>query len=638
MAWFNGIDRRAGWTSLGVGRSHLAWALLIAAAIAVAGIATRPVLPVDELRYLAVAWEMHLSGNWLVPTLDGQPYSHKPPLLFWLINLGWLVLGPVEWWARAVAPLAGMACLVLTAAIGRRLWPTSDEVAPRPTTALSADQSAEEPNHGRRSFCARWVVRPAEHLLRFSLASWRLGGSSAGNTAALVLAGGWFWAVFTSLTYFDGMLTAGVLLAVLGLLPGSRFAWLPMGLAIAVLAKGPVALVHLAAAGVAIAWLLPGGRDIIRPRRMVAGVVLGLVPPLLWALAASWAAGPEFARDLWWEQQAGRAMDSFAHAAPAWYYLPVVGLILVPWLFWPGAWQLVRRAVGQSDPALRMLLAWSGLVVLGLSLVSAKQPHYLLPVVPVLALILGRALTDRPITGQVGQAGWLKQAGWPKQTGSPQQASPPQPATLPAGAPRWRDSLVLPAGVLAMIGLAALIVPRLGLKHLPEWLGQLPLWPGPTLIALAVVLALWGRGPLALALATGVAVGIGHAGASTALHRGFDLTPVAQVAARYQASGAPVALIGVSHGELTWPGRLTMPVVEIQEETALRWCHEHRDGAIVIRSDRPPAWTGRPLVEIPAWRGRQHLGLYPAAQLAAAAGWHPPMCWPPFPPAPNLMH
>ena len=56
-------------------------------------LATRPPLPVDETRYLAVAWDMWLDGNFLVPHLNFEPYSHKPPLLFWLINLGWGLFG-----------------------------------------------------------------------------------------------------------------------------------------------------------------------------------------------------------------------------------------------------------------------------------------------------------------------------------------------------------------------------------------------------------------------------------------------------------------------------------------------------------------------------------------------------------------
>ena len=83
----------------------------------------RPILPVDETRYLSVAWEMWLRDDYLVPHLNGATYSHKPPLLFWLINAGWGIFGVSDWWPRLVAPTFGLGCLYLTARLGKRLWP-----------------------------------------------------------------------------------------------------------------------------------------------------------------------------------------------------------------------------------------------------------------------------------------------------------------------------------------------------------------------------------------------------------------------------------------------------------------------------------------------------------------------------------
>ena len=78
----------------------LAWLASVATAIA-----SRPLLPIDETRYASVAWEMWRSGQYLVPQLNGAPYSDKPPLLFWLILAGWRVVGPVELWARLIGPV-----------------------------------------------------------------------------------------------------------------------------------------------------------------------------------------------------------------------------------------------------------------------------------------------------------------------------------------------------------------------------------------------------------------------------------------------------------------------------------------------------------------------------------------------------
>jgi len=56
-------------------------------------LSTRTYFPIDETRYVGVAWEMWLRGDFLVPHLNGEPYSHKPPLLFWLFQAGWWLFG-----------------------------------------------------------------------------------------------------------------------------------------------------------------------------------------------------------------------------------------------------------------------------------------------------------------------------------------------------------------------------------------------------------------------------------------------------------------------------------------------------------------------------------------------------------------
>ena len=80
-------------------------------------------MPVDETRYLAVAWEMWQRGDFLVPFRNGAAYSHKPPLLFWLFHLGWAVFGVNDIWPRLLSPLLALATLGVTARIAATLWP-----------------------------------------------------------------------------------------------------------------------------------------------------------------------------------------------------------------------------------------------------------------------------------------------------------------------------------------------------------------------------------------------------------------------------------------------------------------------------------------------------------------------------------
>ncbi|HYQ72329.1 MAG TPA: glycosyltransferase family 39 protein, partial [Gammaproteobacteria bacterium] len=105
--------RRTGWPALGV-----LWLLVVASALF-----TRPLLPVDETRYAAVAWEMWARGDFLVPYLNGEPYSHKPPLFFWLIHAGWWLFGASEWVVRLVPPVLAGLILLLGKRVAAQLWP-----------------------------------------------------------------------------------------------------------------------------------------------------------------------------------------------------------------------------------------------------------------------------------------------------------------------------------------------------------------------------------------------------------------------------------------------------------------------------------------------------------------------------------
>ena len=102
----------------------LLWCVLV-----FSGLVLRPLIPVDETRAVSVAWEMWQRGDFLVPYLNGKPYSHKPPLLQWVIHLSWFVFGVNDWTPRFVGPLFGLGNLFLTERLARRLWPEADTVS-----------------------------------------------------------------------------------------------------------------------------------------------------------------------------------------------------------------------------------------------------------------------------------------------------------------------------------------------------------------------------------------------------------------------------------------------------------------------------------------------------------------------------
>src|SRR5262245_31367465 len=47
----------------------------------------------DEARFALVSKEMKEGNHWLVPYRQGEFYSHKPPLMFWLTNAFSIITG-----------------------------------------------------------------------------------------------------------------------------------------------------------------------------------------------------------------------------------------------------------------------------------------------------------------------------------------------------------------------------------------------------------------------------------------------------------------------------------------------------------------------------------------------------------------
>ncbi len=106
----------------------LLWALALVAALTL-----RPLIPPDETRYLQVAHEMWETGEFLVPHIQGEPYSHKPPFMFWIWHAGWWFSEPNVFWPRSAQCLAAALSLCLLWRVARRLKPDAQEFA---TTAV----------------------------------------------------------------------------------------------------------------------------------------------------------------------------------------------------------------------------------------------------------------------------------------------------------------------------------------------------------------------------------------------------------------------------------------------------------------------------------------------------------------------
>lgn len=479
----------------------LAGPALILALLTLVALAMRPLTPIDETRYVSVAWEMWLKNEYFVLFKNGETYSHKPPLLFWLYNAGWWAFGVNEWWPRLVSPLFSLGGLFLTLSIARRLWPDS----------LDTHRNA----------------------------LWILGASL-------------LWMVFSTSAMFDVMLAFFVLLGMRGLLIAAGesmkrgFAWLAIAIGFGVLAKGPVILLHLLPVAVLAPWWNPG----INWKRWYGAILLAILAgagiALAWAIPAALRGGEEYRNAIFWGQTANRMVDSFAHKRPIWWYLPLLPVLLFPWLVWPGLWSRLAAVKREGlDRGLRFCLAWVVPVFVAFSFISGKQIHYLVPLFPAFALFAGHVLTQ-------GKAGAL-----------------------------WLPVLLSAVGGAAMVYLAATELP----KNLKIW-GQLPWWPGVVLLAVALAAIRLGKSenlrlPVLASLGA-LLFALVQCYVSPGAARNYDMHPLAQAIRQQQMQGVPVANLGKYHAQYQFAGRLEQPLTQLGLSDLYAWLQKNPQGAVVV--------------------------------------------------------
>lgn len=334
--------------------------LVLSGLFATVLVALRPLMPLDETRYLSVAWEMHLSGDPFRLTRNFEPYAHKPPLLFWVINLVWLVTGVSEFAARLVGPGFAVLCLWATARLGKALW---------------------------------------------------MGEN--GSTAAMVLAGFSLFVAYGTATMFDAMLTVTVLLGGLCLWRACQsggqwrdWAGLGMALGLGVLAKGPVVLLHLLPMVLmARFWAPDRPALLVRVKGMALALAVAVVLVALWLIPTLVTADAAFRQELLWTQSAARVQGGLRHDRPVWFLFALLPILLFPWGWVPGFWRSVPRAV-KSDPAMRFLAIWVVSSPVMFSLIASKQLHYLLPELPAVALMIAR-LSGHSQVRRLSLAPWV---------------------------------------------------------------------------------------------------------------------------------------------------------------------------------------------------------------------------------------
>ena len=309
----------------------------------------------DEAFYAESAREMVESGDWLTPRFNYEPRFQKPALYYWVTAALFAVGGRHEFSARLFAALAGVGLVLLTTACGRRWYDESVGLLAGAIAATSFGYFALArmalPDMPLAFFvtCSIWTAFVATLERERNPRQWLLYAATA---AAL------------------GFLVKG-----------------PLALVLPVMVVVPILLMERRSFNVSLS-------DVV----LAALLFLGIAVP--W-YGAMWAQhGTDYLTGFFVGDNFERfATDRFNDPRPWWFYLPIAAGGLLPWtllaLTWIGPmlqFLTRRRDIGTVD--LRLLL-WAALPLVFFTLSVGKQPRYILPILPPLAVLLASSVIER---------------------------------------------------------------------------------------------------------------------------------------------------------------------------------------------------------------------------------------------------
>ncbi len=309
--------------------------------------------------------EMISSGNYFLPTINGEIYFDKPLLSYWLIAPFALAGGMSEGAARMPSALAGIGCVLLIFTMGRRLF-------------------------GERA----GLVSAGFLLTTVMFIFWsRTASAEILNVLSVWLM---LWAFITG--GIDGQLKKLIFLYALA--ATSAFLKGPVAPAVGFSAIGFYSLVRC------VTDLRTGrpSRETVKkaffshfkwvasgPGLLSIGVAFLVFAALF--LMPVMATGSWQSAELMWRENVLRFVKPFDHVEPPYAYLKHTLVFFAPWSLillgslwaartWPANW------------AHRWTLLMGLAIFLFFTASGSRRSYYILPLVPALALIAGKALSD----------------------------------------------------------------------------------------------------------------------------------------------------------------------------------------------------------------------------------------------------
>jgi 4-amino-4-deoxy-L-arabinose transferase-like glycosyltransferase len=303
-----------------------------------------------EPRYGEIVRSMFAKGEWVVPTVNGDLYTDKPILYFWLALIASKIAGGVsEWTVRLPAALAGIGFVLVTYFAGR------DFFSPRVGLIAAAVLGT--------SMRVIWEARWAHVDMVFGFC-------------------------FVLTLYFGAR-------SLLGKGGKHEILWAYVFMGLAVLGKGLIGIV-LPALLLAAFAIVRRDRRIILDAKLQLGIPIFLLVVAPWVYLVNSATDGRWLADFIYIHHVQRYTEGVGHRQPFYYYLTSLPTDFLPWTVFaiPAmfAYFPYRQLIQRPIPV--FFLLWFVVVFVFFSISDTKRDLYLLPLLPTLALLVGNYIED----------------------------------------------------------------------------------------------------------------------------------------------------------------------------------------------------------------------------------------------------
>ncbi|MBD2090304.1 glycosyltransferase family 39 protein [Microcoleus sp. FACHB-1515] len=360
----------------------LSWVLLLCAIAFGYHLGSIGLVDETEPLFAEAARQMVKTGDWITPYYNGHTRFDKPPLVYWLMAIGYRAIGVNEWAVRLPSALAATALTVFGFVTLRKFG----YVQPADGTEAASDRHAST---SRSLWLSAWIGAALMALNAETLVWARTGVSDmllSGCMGTALMAFFWGYATEDRSSKTRWYFASYVLCA------------------LAVLTKGPVGVVlPILIVG---AFLLYVGQlqSTLREMHLLPGALLFLAITLPWYFLVIRANGDAYINSFFGYHNIERFTSVVNdHAAPWYFYFIVVLVGFLPWsLYLPIAisrWRLGQRRQWQSQPRSTQFglfaLFWFAVIFGFFTIAVTKLPSYVLPLMPAAAILVGLLWSDQ---------------------------------------------------------------------------------------------------------------------------------------------------------------------------------------------------------------------------------------------------